>query len=129
MTSRRVGFTLTEIVLMIAVAVASLSLVVLHRSRVTICTMHDSARTQIGLLNDAVTLCRDELRSLPPDLIALMGPPADLISPSQWNGPYLEKDALPVDPWNQPYRYQTMSKDRFRIWSIGPDGVSGTRDD
>jgi general secretion pathway protein G len=47
-----------------------------------------------------------------------------------WHGPYL--DALPVDPWQNPYLYSYPGKHNptgYDLWSAGPDGKSGTADD
>ena len=47
-----------------------------------------------------------------------------------WHGPYL--DALPVDPWQNPYLYSYPGKHNptgYDLWSTGPDGKSGTQDD
>lgn len=35
----------------------------------------------------------------------------------------------PLDPWSQPYRYDTNSPYSFRLFSGGPDGTNGTTDD
>lgn len=38
----------------------------------------------------------------------------------------------PLDPWANPYRYLcpgTQNKNGFDLWSMGPDGRSGTEDD
>ena len=60
-------------------------------------------------------------------LAALRMPPADATA-STWAGPYLDKD-VPPDPWGNPYQYELIDQDTFRIWSVGPDGVDGTEDD
>lgn len=47
-----------------------------------------------------------------------------------WRGPYL--DAIPDDPWGNPYRYQfpgTRSNKGYDVWSVGPDRTDGTADD
>jgi len=54
---------------------------------------------------------------------------AELKDPTKWQGPYLDKTQLPVDPWNNPYQYEPLGTDQFRIWSSGPDGATGTEDD
>lgn len=33
-----------------------------------------------------------------------------------------------VDAWDRPFEYRVDGK-KFRVWSCGPDGVSGTADD
>ncbi|WP_206108038.1 type II secretion system protein GspG [Paludisphaera soli] len=46
-----------------------------------------------------------------------------------WSGPYLGSDRL-TDPWGRPYQYRAeANSDRILVWSMGPDGRSGTSDD
>jgi len=43
-----------------------------------------------------------------------------------WNGPYLEKSTLPLDPWGKPYVYRSPGQfGDFDLFSYGPDGVEG----
>ena len=45
--------------------------------------------------------------------------------------PYLA-GPIPNDPWGRPYRYEYPGKhgrDKPDLWSLGPDGASGTDDD
>ena len=49
---------------------------------------------------------------------------------STWKGPYVNSTAIPRDAWENPIRYEYMAGDQSpRIWSVGPDGTSGTGDD
>ncbi len=52
---------------------------------------------------------------------------------SRWDGPYLKKNEIPLDPWGNPYQYEYPSThgngDNPDIWSFGPDGQDGTEDD
>lgn len=43
-----------------------------------------------------------------------------------WNGPYLQQQAVPADPWGNAYQY-TVPGDKapYRILSYGADGVAG----
>ncbi len=55
---------------------------------------------------------------------ALRYPPADLVNPVKWGGPYLED--LPPDPWDNPYQYVSPgmhNPDSFDIWTVTPDGM------
>lgn len=63
-------------------------------------------------------------------LIALMKRPKGLRNPSDWKGPYLDGDSLPVDFWENEFKYASPGKDqKYDMWSLGPDGVDGTDDD
>ena len=43
-----------------------------------------------------------------------------------WNGPYLSKLQLPLDPWGNPYRYESPGKKgRYDLYTYGRDGKPG----
>ncbi len=91
----------------------------------------DSAKTQINMLKSSLNAFRLHVGSYPTTtqgLMALFDPPADLKNPTKWRGPYVEGE-IPADPWGNPYQYELLSPDVYRIWSWGADGVNGTEDD
>jgi len=50
----------------------------------------------------------------------------------RWRGPYLQENKIPADPWGEPYQYRypgVKNKDRYDLWSKGPDRTDGTDDD
>ncbi|MBT3205036.1 MAG: type II secretion system major pseudopilin GspG [Gammaproteobacteria bacterium] len=43
-----------------------------------------------------------------------------------WNGSYLRKKRIPVDPWNREYYYQFPAEDDdYALFSLGADGQEG----
>lgn len=45
---------------------------------------------------------------------------------SGWNGPYLKKGALPMDPWGKSYQYVSPGRNAdVDITSLGADGAPG----
>lgn len=54
-------------------------------------------------------------------------------SASNWDGPYMNKPALPKDPWGNDYQYayppERGAGKEPDIWSWGPDGEDNTEDD
>lgn len=43
-----------------------------------------------------------------------------------WNGPYLRKKKVPLDPWNNPYHYVSPGQHgKFDLWSWGADNAEG----
>jgi general secretion pathway protein G len=51
-----------------------------------------------------------------------------------WSGPYLP--SVPKDPWGHEFHYEVVTATggdtggrKYKIWSDGPDGQSGTEDD
>ena len=126
MTRRPRGFTLMEILLVLAILVVLGAMVGVGYSRVQVNAMKSAAKTQIGLLEDATKLYTLDVGSPPSSLDALITPPSDLANPNKWQGPYLEKTTLPQDPWNSPYQYEVTdaANGKFRIWSAGPPGAN-----
>jgi len=61
-------------------------------------------------------------------LDALRYKPSGSPVPKNWNGPYLEKP--PIDPWGDPYRYESPGENRldYDLWSEGKD-VNSKEDD
>jgi general secretion pathway protein G len=89
-----------------------------------------AAKAQINMLEDAIKAYQIDVGSLPPSLEGLVAVPAELKVPQKWSGPYLEKGALPVDPWGNAYIYeQTNDVAGPVIKSNGPDQQAGTADD
>ncbi len=93
-----------------------------------------AARAQISALQGPLDMYSMDLRDYPSTkqgLQALVNAPKDLANQAGWSGPYL-KQAVPLDPWGRAYQYEYPSKhglERPDIWSLGPDGESGTDDD
>jgi general secretion pathway protein G len=128
---RRRGFTLMEVLLVLAILVILASLVGVSYVRLQQQANINSARTQIGMLEEACNHYTLSVGSPPNTLDDLLTMPGDLANPQKWVGPYLEKSQLPVDPWNNPYQYEVVdpATSKFRIYSMGPDRTPGSPDD
>jgi general secretion pathway protein G len=129
---RRRGFTLMEILLVLAILVVLGSMVTVGYVQIQKDANIKAARSQISLLEDAVNLYQLNVGTCPSTqqgLEALLAMPPDLPVPQKWTGPYLNKRELPFDPWNQPYNYEQLDASQFRIWSNGPNSVPGDEDD
>lgn len=47
-----------------------------------------------------------------------------------WNGPYLQRSELPLDPWGRVYQYEAPDANgKYRIISLGSDGREGGDND
>jgi general secretion pathway protein G len=120
----RRAFTLMEILLVLAILVVLGSMVTLGYSKIKVESDKKAARTQIGMLEEATNLYILHVGTPPSSLDSLVTLPPDLPNPNKWEGPYLGKTTLPVDPWNQPYQYEVTdpTNNKFKIWSSGPPG-------
>lgn len=83
-----------------------------------------TAVTQIESLRAALDLFLLDTGRYPnprEGLGALVADPGNLPG---WRGPYLA-EALPVDPWGNPYRYRITREGRVEIASLGADAAEG----
>ena len=149
--SKRRAFTLTEMLIVLAILVLLASLVgprlLGSKKKADV----NAAKTQIGMFLSALETYAIDLNRFPKTdegLTALVsessgGDASDLDlgddegggdeGGSSWGGPYLKTTSIPKDPWGKSYKYEyppTRSKgDLPEIWSLGPDGEEGTEDD
>ena len=83
-----------------------------------------AARAQIELFGAALDQYRLDVGSYPPAAAGLEALVSNQNIPN-WNGPYLKKNAVPLDPWGKPYQYKCCPGEHgdFDIWSLGADGA------
>jgi general secretion pathway protein G len=85
-----------------------------------------TAMLQIEELSSALDLYRLEIGTYPTTeqgLQALVEKPAGI---DQWNGPYLRKKTVRLDPWGEPYKYRSPGEhDAFDIFTYGADNAEG----
>lgn len=132
---RRRGFTLVELLVVLAILVLLASMVLPRILGSQKKADLRAAKTQIGMFRDALETYAADCKDFPTTeqgLAALVSPPADLAETVQWGGPYLTGE-IPLDPWGSEYRYEYPptrgSGENPDIWSAGPDGQDDTEDD
>lgn len=155
---RHSGFTLTELLIVMAILVLLVSLIgprlLGSKQKADI----NSVKTQIGMFQSALERYAVDMNRFPSTeegLAALVSRPSEdgsestaadsesaeetstegssESSGSTWDGPYLKTDKLPTDPWGKSFSYEyppTHNKINLPdIWSFGPDGQENTDDD
>lgn len=147
----RRGFSLTELLIVMAILVLLVSLVGPRLLGTKKKADVSSVKTQIGMLQSSLEQYAIDMNKFPSTeegLKALLEDPTgsggessdDLAGEdgeedggSNWAGPYLKSTTLPKDPWGKAYKYEyppTHGKgDTPDIWSLGPDGEENTDDD
>ena len=125
----RQGFTLLELLLVMAILVILASL-----STVAVLSMQSSSQNKAAFaeINTLKTQCINfKLSTLtfPKKLEDLINLPAGM-NQANWGGPYLTGKKIPKDPWQNPYKYSAKdATDEVFITSAGKDGQHGTSDD
>lgn len=126
---RRAGFTLIEILVVIAVIAILASLVAPNVFQHVGTARSTTARSQVEMLATALDAYRLDNGAYPTTtqgLSALVSAPAGEPAPS-WRGPYLRR-AVPLDPWGHPYVYRFPGEANpagFDLLSYGADGRAG----
>ena len=125
---RRKGFTLLELLLVMAILVVLASLAGFSVMSMRAGALSRAAFVQIQSLEDQCKAYKLNVGNYPNTLDDLHIMPSGLTAMT-WGGPYLD-DPVPMDPWNNPYNYtKDELNDRVTITSNGKDGQSGTQDD
>ena len=127
---RRDGFTLIEILVVIAVISVLAALVAPNVFKHVGSAKDAAARSQIEMLGaslDAYRLDNGRYPTTAQGLAALWEQPGGEPQPTNWRGPYVRK-AVPNDPWGNPYIYLSPGEVNLRSYdliSLGADGELG----
>ena len=127
----RSGFTLMELLLVMAILVIMASMVGVAFLNANQNAQEDAVRLQIKTYKDACKQFKLHVGYFPKQLPDLVQKPAN-DKMNRWRGPYLETDNLNgfLDPWGNQYNYQANdATQQVQITSSGADGSPGTQDD
>lgn len=125
---RDAGFTLLEILVVIAILGLLIGLVApavlrqLGGARVNI------AKQSIERLGAVLDLYKLDVGSYPSTEQGLGALSARPTGASNWAGPYVKGDTVPLDAWNHPYSYRAPSQrggHDYDLCSQGPNGTGG----
>lgn len=120
------AFTLLEILVVLVILGLMASLVGPQLFKQLGGSKTKAAQLQIQELGAALDLYRLELGRYPntdEGLDALISKPRNV---ENWNGPYLKKNVIRIDPWGNPYHYSAPGKNgEFDLWSLGADNGEG----
>ncbi len=128
--SRRRGFTLIELMVVMVILVLLAALVLPRVVGRTDQARRTSSIVQLRTLMNAVAQYRIDNGSKVPSseqgLEALVKEPASAPKPKHWRGPYLDSNEVPKDGWGNEFIYIALEDNRdFRLSSLGADGQEG----
>jgi general secretion pathway protein G len=123
---RQTGFTLLELLVVLGIIAMRAGLVgpqvMKHMGESKV----KAAKVQIEDLAQTLDMYKLDVGGYPTSeqgLNALIENPGDI---QRWNGPYLRKSKVPLDPWQQEYKYTSPGEHgKFDVSSMGADGKEG----
>lgn len=126
---RQSGFTLLELLLVMAILVILASLATVAVLNIQSSSQDKAAFTQIKILKQACTMYKLNVSSYPKKLENLIVQPPGMSS-AVWGGPWLDVKTIPLDPWQNAYKFSANeATNQISISSAGKDGQHGTSDD
>lgn len=126
------GFTLVELLLVLVILGTLAAIVVPKFAGRTQQAKIAAARSQLANFDIALDSFEVDNGYYPQGadgLQLLFTAPSDT---TEWRGPYLKKNAIPLDPWQNPYVYTypgQYNQGSYDLMSMGPDGSQGGGDD
>jgi general secretion pathway protein G len=128
--NKKQGFTLLELLVVLGIIAMLAGIVGPQVMKHMGAAKIKAAKVQIEDISTALDMYKLDIGSYPSNqqgLSALIEKPADS---KQWNGPYLRKEKVPVDPWQQEYHYQQPGQHgKFDLYSYGADEKQGGEGD
>lgn len=126
----RGGFTLIEVMVVVAVLGLLAATVAPNVFRHVGVAKEEATRSQIAMIGSALDAYRLDNDSYPSDaqgLEALWREPLSEPRPRNWRGPYVRRE-VPPDPWGNPYVYRSPGVETpwgYDLASLGADGREG----
>jgi general secretion pathway protein G len=128
-SSRRRGFTLVELLLVMTILAILAAIVIPRMATRTEQAREAAAKADIASFGTALSAFEVDNGHYPKGadgLQSLLMKPRDA---ENWKGPYLEKNKIPLDPWKRPYVYENPGRHNsagYDVYSNGKDGEGGT---
>ncbi|NND97552.1 MAG: prepilin-type N-terminal cleavage/methylation domain-containing protein [Pirellulaceae bacterium] len=122
----RLGFTLLELLLVLAILVVLGGIVGGNMLGAKKSADQDATQIQMDKIKTVIQMYQLKMNSLPETLEALRDGPSDAAKKAKWIEPMMKE--IPTDAWGNPFVY-SVNGNSFEIRSGGIDGQVNTDDD
>jgi general secretion pathway protein G len=125
------GFTLLEILGVLTLLAAIIALVAPNVIKQTEKGQIKAAQAQVNSLKAVLNsyyLDNTAYPSTEQGLAALYQKPTVPPVPENWNGPYLEENKIPKDPWGRDIQYACPGRhnpEKYDVYTLGSDNAEG----
>ena len=125
-SSRRDGFTLLELLLVLSILVVVGGIVMVNLGTAGNDAKVDATTMQLNNIKQAISVFQIRMNALPQSLDELMNGPSDASKKAKWTGPILPE--IPNDAWDNAIVY-SPNGNTYELRSAGIDGQTNTDDD
>ena len=129
------GFTLIEIMLVVIIIAVLAAMVVPsfagRSDQARRSAVQADIEANLAVALDLYDLDNGSFPTTAQGLKALIEKPDKTSIPPNWNGPYLKKRRIPIDPWGNEYFYVSPGEHNpqaYDLFSYGPDGQESDDD-
>lgn len=127
---REAGFTLVELLVVLVILVLLASIIGPKVIGYLGSSKSKTAKVQIEGLITSLELFHIDTGRYPSTAEGLDSLVKQAGKIQGWNGPYLSKNAVPMDPWGNAYHYdQPGKRGAFDLYTLGRDGKEGGADE
>jgi len=125
-TIAQTGFTLLELLVVLGIIAMLAGIVGPQVMKHMGESKTKAARVQIEDLAATLDMYKLDLGRYPTSDEGLQALVESPDGAKRWNGPYLQKSKVPVDPWQNEYHYVSPGEHgKFDLFSYGADGKEG----
>jgi general secretion pathway protein G len=122
----RAGFTLLELLLVLAILVVIAGIVTTNISGASTSAKVDATKAQLSGLKSHISMYQIRMNGLPETLEELRDGPSDAAKQAKWVAPIITE--IPMDAWENALDY-SVNGNTYTIRSGGIDGQMNTDDD
>ena len=135
MRKKREGFTLIEILLVVIILGILVGMIAPNLfgkgEQARVVAAHADIESNLATALDLYEMENGRYPTTEQGLKALNERPSSSPVPSNWNGPYLKRKKIPLDPWKHEYQYVCPgihNTEEYDLTSLGSDGVESSDD-
>lgn len=123
---KETGFTLLELLVVLGIISMLAGLVGPKVMKHMADAKVKAAKVQIAELSQALEMYKLDVDKYPTSAQGLNALVESPDNAKRWNGPYLSKSKVPLDPWQQEYHYVSPGEHgKFDLFSFGADEREG----
>lgn len=120
----RAGFTLMELMIAITILGIIMAIAIPNYMAYKRKAMKRATKSTLQVFEGAILMYQEDIGQFPTRLRDLLLRPREERLAKKWEGPYLKRKKIPIDPWDRKYQYKVTpgGPNPYELYSYGPKG-------